>query len=315
MHSYHRYYLIAILLYAPLVLSASPTSFDLMQIEQVIGGVNGDATAQAIQLRMRADFQNFVSLARLQAWDATGSNPVLIIDFTTNVANGVTGMRILVASTNFANSTNPAVNPDFSMTNLIPMSYLAVGSLTFEDDPGNIFWRISWGGASYTGSTLGLTVNDADGDFGPPFDGALPSTDTQALLFQGPANALSTNNAADYALTGGAAVFTNNAGESSTVVSVEAIGGEVPMEYALQQNYPNPFNPSTIIEFSVPRSNYVTLKVYDTLGEEVATLLSENMTAERYKVKWSASRFASGVYFYLLQAGEFVQTKKLLLLK
>ncbi len=315
MHSYHRYYLIAILLYAPLVLSASPTSFDLMQIEQVIGGVNGDNTAQAIQLRMRANFQGSVSLARLQAWDATGSNPVLIIDFTTNVANGVTGMRILVASTNFANSTNPAVNPDFSMTNLIPMSYLAVGSLTFEDDPGNIFWRISWGGASYTGSTLGLTVNDADGDFGPPFAGALPSTDTQALLFQGAADALSTNNAADYALTGGAAVFTNNAGESSTVVSVEAIGGEIPLEYELQQNYPNPFNPSTIIEFSVPRSNYVTLKVYDTLGEEVATLVSENLTAERYNVQWSASRFASGVYFYRLQAGEFVQTKKLLLLK
>ncbi len=315
MHSYHRYYLIAILLYAPLVLSASPTSFDRMQIEQVIGGVNGDATAQAIQLRMRADFQNFVSLARLQAWDATGSNPVLIIDFTLNVANRGTGIPILVASTNFANSTNPAVDPDFSMTNLIPMSYLDAGSLTYEDDGGPILWRISWGGASYTGSTLGLTVNDADGNFGPPFDGALPSTDTQALLFQGPANALSTNNAADYALTGGAAVFTNNAGESSTVVSVEAIGGEVPLEYALQQNYPNPFNPSTIIEFSVPRSNYVTLKIYDTLGEEVATLVSENFSAGRYKVQWDGSRFASGIYFYRLQAGEFVQTKKLLLLK
>ncbi len=332
MHSYHRYYLIAILLYAPVVLSASPTTFDLMQIEQLIGGINGDVTAQAIQLRMRANFQGSVSLARLQAWDATGSNPVLIIDFTTNVANGDTGARVLVASTNFVNSTNPAVNPDFSMTNLIPMSYLAAGSLTFEDDAGTILWRISWGGASYTGSTMGIALNDADGEFGPPFDGALPTTDTQALLFPGAANALSTNNAADYVLTGGAAVFTNNAGESSTVVSVEAIGGEVPMEYALQQNYPNPFNPSTIIEFSVPRSNYVTLKVYDTLGEEVATLVSENFSAGRYEVQWDGSRFASGVYFYRLsvvpeaprdlvptsrdgQAREFVETKKLVLMK
>jgi len=65
----------------------------------------------------------------------------------------------------------------------------------------------------------------------------------------------------------------------------------------------------------VPRSNYVTLKIYDTLGEEVATLVSENFSPGRYKVQWDGSRFASGIYFYRLQAGEFAETKKLLLLK
>ncbi len=107
-----------------------------------------------------------------------------------------------------------------------------------------------------------------------------------------------------------------------SLVSVEG-GNEVPGEFSLFQNYPNPFNPSTTLGFSLPRSGFVTLKLYNTLGEEVATLVSENLTAGRHNVEWDASRFASGVYFYRLsvptsrdgQAGEFVETKKLILLR
>ena len=90
---------------------------------------------------------------------------------------------------------------------------------------------------------------------------------------------------------------------------------QIPRAFALHQNYPNPFNPSTTIEFSLPRSGYVTLLVYSTLGEEVATLVSENLSAGRYTAEWDASAFSSGVYFYRLQAGEFVETKKLILLR
>jgi len=310
MHSY-RYYLIAILLYAPLVLSASPTTFDLMQIEQVIGGINGDVTAQAIQLRMRTGGQTLVSGARLQAWDKTGLIPVLIIDFTTNVAKGGTGKRILVASANF-----PAVNPDFIMTNPIPMSYLAAGSLTFEDDIGTVYWRISWGGASYTGPTTGSATNDDNGDFGPPFGSALPSTDTRALLFQGMAGDKSTNNLADYALTVGDAVFTNNAGETSTVSRVEEIvEAEIPIRFELEQNYPNPFNPNTTIEFALRQSAFTTLTVYNVVGEEIAILVNEKLGPGSYKTSFNAPGLASGVYFYRLQAGEFVETKTLILVK
>lgn len=192
-------------------------TFHLQQMEQVIGGVNGDTTAQAIQMRMRATGQNFVSGAKLIAFDAAGQNPITILDLTSDVANGAVGDHVLIVSANFPSHTTPTTVPDFTMTNPIPASYLAAGSLCWESDGGTIYWRLSWGGASYTGSGAGNTANDADGNFNPPFGSALPSSGASALQFQGTASAKSTNNAADYLVTAGAAVFVNNAGASFTV--------------------------------------------------------------------------------------------------
>ena len=101
----------------------------------------------------------------------------------------------------------------------------------------------------------------------------------------------------------------------SQPVSVEPISIYIPTEYNLFQNYPNPFNPVTTIEFYLPNAGEVTLKIFNILGEEVATLVSEKLAAGSYKYNWNASEFASGVYFCQLQAGEFVQIKKLILLK
>ena len=206
-------------------------TFHLMQIEQVIGGVNGDPTMQAIQLRMRSAFQNFVGPSRVRAWDASGANPVLVIDMNHDVTNGQSGDRVLIVSANLAQATNPVVVGDFVMSNLIPESYLAAGSLTFESDTGLVYWRLSWGGAGYTGATTGLTDNDNDpgspANFGPPFAGPLPSTTLQGLRFTGAANAFSTSNSADYALTSGAAVLTNNARNSFTVVAPVAVPGDI----------------------------------------------------------------------------------------
>lgn len=198
---------------------AQPDSFHLMQIEQVIGGVNGDTSKQAIQLRMRSSFQNLVSFSRIRAFDAAGNNPVLVIDMTTDVANFSSGDRVLITSAGFAASTTPACVPDFVMANPIPASYMTAGRLTFEDDGGTIYWSLSWGGAGYTGSTTGALTNDGDGNFGPSFGGPCPSTTTQAVRFTGTAAAASTTNLADYALTTGAAVFTNNARNTFTVVA------------------------------------------------------------------------------------------------
>ncbi len=90
----------------------------------------------------------------------------------------------------------------------------------------------------------------------------------------------------------------------------------LPADYKLYQNYPNPFNPNTTIEYSIPKTTNVTLKVYNILGKEVAVLVNGLQTAGNYRVEFSAnSGYASGVYFYRIQAGSFVQTKKLLLLK
>ncbi len=96
--------------------------------------------------------------------------------------------------------------------------------------------------------------------------------------------------------------------------SVKEIGG-VPLVYALNQNYPNPFNPSTTIRFEIPKQSNVELKVYNLLGQVVATLVNGNMKAGRHEATFDATKLSSGVYFYKLIAGSFVETKKMLLLK
>jgi hypothetical protein len=101
---------------------------------------------------------------------------------------------------------------------------------------------------------------------------------------------------------------------------VTGVGSEsenMPGIYSLSQNYPNPFNPSTTIQFTIPVGTYgrTSLRVYDVLGREVATLVNEVKQPGTYSVTWDASGIASGVYFYRLHAGEFSSMKKMLLLK
>jgi hypothetical protein len=98
-------------------------------------------------------------------------------------------------------------------------------------------------------------------------------------------------------------------------LSVNALNERIPTAYSLSQNYPNPFNPTTTIEFSIPKSGFVTLKIYNLLGQEVATLISENLPAGVYHADWDASRMASSVYYYLINAGGFQQVKKMILLR
>jgi outer membrane protein assembly factor BamB len=110
----------------------------------------------------------------------------------------------------------------------------------------------------------------------------------------------------------------NNANTGSAQAYKQPVSVErtvVPGTCELFANYPNPFNPSTTIEFSLPHSGYATLKVYNTLGEQVAELLSENRDAGMHRVEWKAANLPTGMYFYRLQAGEFMQTRKLVLVK
>jgi len=91
--------------------------------------------------------------------------------------------------------------------------------------------------------------------------------------------------------------------------------GSVPTKFELSQNYPNPFNPTTVINFTIPKSGNVTLKVYNSIGQEVASLVNGFKTAQSYQVTFDASKLASGVYVYSLESGNFVQSRKMLLLK
>jgi hypothetical protein len=92
-------------------------------------------------------------------------------------------------------------------------------------------------------------------------------------------------------------------------------GETLPIEYALEQNYPNPFNPTTTIRYQLPKDGMVTLKVYDILGAEVVTLVNEEKVAGKYEVNFNAATLASGVYIYRLSVNDFVNVKKMVLLK
>jgi hypothetical protein len=89
----------------------------------------------------------------------------------------------------------------------------------------------------------------------------------------------------------------------------------LPKDFELSQNYPNPFNPNTTINYKLPISGQITLKVYNILGDEVATLVNEEKPAGSYEVNFNSEKLASGTYFYKLQAGSFIETKKMILLK
>jgi len=100
-----------------------------------------------------------------------------------------------------------------------------------------------------------------------------------------------------------------------TLTSVERFGTEVPTHFNLKQNYPNPFNPSTTIQFELQNESFVSLKVFDLLGEDVATLVEGTQYAGMWQVQFDASKLVGGIYFYRLQAGDFVETKKMVLVK
>ena len=102
--------------------------------------------------------------------------------------------------------------------------------------------------------------------------------------------------------------------KQTTITAVED-EETIPTSFELEQNYPNPFNPSSIIKFGLPERSNVLIKIYDILGGEVLTLVNEEMEAGWYKKEFHASGYSSGIYIYRLQAGNYISTKKMMLLK
>jgi hypothetical protein len=116
-------------------------------------------------------------------------------------------------------------------------------------------------------------------------------------------------------------VFIGTYGESvwrrtlAESIGINNISTEIPSAYFLNQNYPNPFNPSTTIKFAIAKNDYTSIRVFDILGKEVATLVNEKLSAGTYSVDWDASDFPSGVYIYRLQTNRFTETKRMTLIK
>lgn len=101
----------------------------------------------------------------------------------------------------------------------------------------------------------------------------------------------------------------------SEAIGIKQISEVVPSKYSLTQNYPNPFNPTTNIRFAIPKSSEVKITVYDISGKEAAVLVNEQLQAGTYQTDWDASKYASGVYFYRITAGDFTETKRMTLIK
>ena len=102
---------------------------------------------------------------------------------------------------------------------------------------------------------------------------------------------------------------------SSTIPTIVENDQETPTEFSLSQNFPNPFNPVTTIKYSIPKTSNILIKVFDVLGNEITTLFNEEKQTGTYELNWNAANLPSGVYFYQLKAGDFVQTRKMILLK
>ena len=98
-------------------------------------------------------------------------------------------------------------------------------------------------------------------------------------------------------------------------IGIKKLWGEIPQYFSLSQNYPNPFNPSTKIKFDVPKTSEVKLIIYDILGKEISTLVNEKLSAGSYEVNWDGRDYPSGVYYCSLKTRDFIETKKMILVK
>jgi len=115
-----------------------------------------------------------------------------------------------------------------------------------------------------------------------------------------------------WAVGGGTILKTTNGG---LPIGIQPISAEIPKEFSLSQNYPNPFNPVTKIKFALPKTSNVKLSIFDVTGKEIDIPVSEELNAGIYEIDWDAANYSSGVYFYRLEAGEFVESKRMVLIK
>jgi hypothetical protein len=101
----------------------------------------------------------------------------------------------------------------------------------------------------------------------------------------------------------------------SVTTSVDNFLKAIPTDFAIYQNYPNPFNPATHINYSIPKASYVTINVYNAAGQMIATLVDGQMAAGNYRAVWNAANVSTGIYFYMIQAGNYSKTMKMILMK
>ena len=181
-------------------------------------------------------------------------------------------------------------------------------------------WYEGWGTISASQRSIGAATSKDTGRTWTKYanNPALsPSPGTWDATDAEPGSVLLRGDTLDMWYDGGDNSFVYRIGHATSpiVTGIAERDGEVPQHFMLSQNYPNPFNPSTTIKYELAKSSHVSLIVYDILGRQASVLVNERREAGVHEVKFDGSNLASGVYFCRLQAGDFVQSKKLLLLK
>lgn len=175
------------------------------------------------------------------------------------------------------------------------------------DFKGSLFYLSAISFADTSNGILGLydgrIVRTTDGGRTWNEDIQLTSNSIFSVSYAGKNHAWATG-------SGGTILYYNRLHSDVEAAELRPVGS-----YSLSQNYPNPFNPSTTISYSIPKGSFVELRIYDILGREVLTLVNQEQNAGTYKIKFDASSLPSGVYIYSIRAGEFMESKKLMLLK
>ena len=223
--------------------------------------------------------------------------------------NGVSWTNTNLPTSNYNTVTKLAINPT---GHIFAVTYPDAGIFRSTDD------GLHWTSITTNFWPRELVFNSSDHIFAISFSSVYRSTD-DGVTWTTVNSGLTNNLLASIAINNGGIIFAATTGglfrSVQSTTSVRELSADAPSSFSLNQNYPNPFNPTTTISFSIPTSEFVTLKVFDVLGNEVATLVNEEKSNGIYKVDFNASNLSSGIYFYTLKAGRFLETKKLILMK
>ncbi len=213
---------------------------------------------------------------------------------------------------------------------------------SFKDDPNTGFrlYRVTSSGVQFKTNELKVYVNNGIGwgfngvgEYGIyTLDGKAYKVDTTGTLlwplnftvisdpseayFQYPFSDNNGGAIVTYWTTLGGiyAQHTGRKGKVGVITKVP-VNENIPLKFELSQNFPNPFNPTTTIQFTVNSNQIIILKIFDVLGRELATLVNEKLDSGKYEVNWDGTRYSSGIYFYSIKAGNWMQTRKMLMIK
>jgi hypothetical protein len=181
------------------------------------------------------------------------------------------------------------------------------------DGPGakpSIFSITVNGAYTFVGTTASVFLSTDNGNNWVAANKGLPTSPSQVISVAAAGSDLFAGT------TEGVFLSTNNGTTwKSTTTGIAGSSVPSPDGFELAQNYPNPFNPTTVIRYQIPTNSYVSLEVYDLLGRKIGTLVSQHQSPGAHAVTFNASNLSSGVYFYRLTAGRFIETKKLMLTK